>query len=162
PFGTPPLRRATQKARTDEHDNEVGHAERHHGVRDTDAIHEEDVEVTGQKRAAAETHDRHSRRHASTVWKPLDQSADRRDVAKSEADASDDPHTKKNNGRLAQAQPKTAENQSAAKEHGCSGCRRAWAATFDPRTSKRRAQAEQHQSRGERGVGRAEPPRIGW
>src|SRR5262249_44726183 len=77
-------------------------------------------------------------------------------------DASDDPHSKKDNGRLAQGQTKTAENQSAAKEHGCSGCRRAWAATFDPRTSKRRAQAEQHQSRGERGVGRAEPPRIGW
>src|SRR4029453_13994398 len=160
PDGAPPRRRPPQKARTDEHHDEVGHARRHHGFRYADAIHEEDVEESGQKRAAAESHDGHSRRHASTVWKPLDERAEWRAVAKSTPDASDDPHPEKDNCRLAQGQTNTAENQPGAKEHGRGGFPNAGTATLHPRTSKCRAQAEQDQSRGERRIRRAEPPRA--
>ena len=124
-----------------------------------DALHQAHVEVAGDEGAAAEAHDGHAGGHAAPVGKPLHERADRRDVAEPAADAADDAHAEEDEDALAQRQPDAADQQPGAEEERRGGGGHARAAPLDPRPAERGAQAEQRQRRGERGVGRAEPPR---
>ena len=78
------------------HGDEVDDPHGHEGLphpnrRGSGEVAHEDV---GQRRsdhgATAEPHDGHARRHAAPVGKPLDQGADRRDVAQPQPAAADD------------------------------------------------------------------------
>ena len=115
-FGPPAFRRTTEQASAGEHDHEIRGAERHHRSRDADPIHEVDIEIAGEKRAAAKSHDRHAGGHAPSIGKPLHERADWRDVAEAAADAADDAHAEEDEDRLRLQETETADEEAGAEE----------------------------------------------
>jgi hypothetical protein len=152
--------RALEQAGADQHDREVGGAERHDRVRHTDAVHEEDVEIAGEKGAAAEAHDGHPGGHAAAVGKPLHERADRRDVPEPAADAADDAHAQEHDNRLVDRETEAADDEPHAEEQRGARGRHRGTATLDPWSAERRAQAEQDKCGRECRIGRTEPPGL--
>ena len=162
PAGFQPAGGRSKQARADQHDDQIGRAERHHGVGDADAIHEEDVEVAGEEGAAAESHDGHAGRHAAAIGKPFHQRADRARCSRARSRCRRSRPCRGTRGpAVADARPMPPMSQAGAEEQRGGGRGGARAAPLDPRSAERGAQSEQHQRRRERRVGRTEPPGIG-
>jgi len=157
-FRPPSWRRPAQESCADQHDHHVCGAERHHRPGNADAIHEIHVEIAGQERAAAESHDRHARRHAASIGKPLDQRAHGRDVTQPASDAADDSHADEHQDRLRASQAEPADKKPCPEEQRRRRGRGARTAAFDPGAAERGAEAEQHEGGRERRVRWAEPP----
>ena len=66
------------------HDECLHHA---HASRGSKIFHQVSRQRRANHGAATKTHDGHAGRHASAVWKPLDQRRHRADVAQTQADA---------------------------------------------------------------------------
>ena len=139
---------------------EVDRAEGHHRVGHADAVHEEDVEIAGEKGASAEAHDRHSGSHAAAVGKPFHERTDRRDVAESAAHAADDAHPRNTSTGCSDRETDAADDQSRPKNSAA-----AVAAARGPRRSTHgppnAALSPSSTSAVREGrVGRAEPPGL--
>src|SRR6185503_10196896 len=159
PFWPPALGWAAQQSGTGEHDHEIRGAECHHRPGDTDAIHEVDVEIAGEKCTAAESHDRHAGGHAASIGEPLHECADRRDVAEAAPDAADDAHAEEDENRLRLQETEPTDEETSAEEQRSSRRGDAWTTALDPRTAEGGTQPEKDERSRERRVRRAEPPR---
>src|SRR5439155_22835061 len=75
-------------------------------------------------------------------------------------DPPNDTHPQEDDDRLAQGEAQAADDQTQTEEEGRGSRRRVRAASLDPGAAEGGAQSEQHERRGERRVGRTEPPGL--
>ena len=141
--------------RTDHHEDEVGATENDEGFQHADVsgrgelVHQPDRQRRGDQRAAAEAHDGHPGRHARTIWKPLHQRRDRRDVADAECAAAEHAVAQIDDPELVQGDADGRNHEAAGPQDARREHRLAWSAFLDPAAEHGRRHAEGQHRDGE-------------
>ena len=108
-------------------------------------------QLSGQGRAnhrsTTKAHDGHARGHAPSVWEPLDQGADRRDVAKPKPDAPNHPRAQQHEPELMQVHTQCGDQHSATPAKGTDHTSLARANTLKPPTPQSSRGAQQHKEK---------------
>src|SRR5262249_1550975 len=128
-----------QNARACKHHQQITAAHGDHCRCNTKQTHEVIIQIRCKKRSAAESHDRHTCSHATTIGKPLHKCTHRRNVTETATNPADYSHPEKHEDRLFQGQSDSPDKKTASKEQCCRSRRSSRPSPFDPGPAKRGA-----------------------